>query len=563
MPLPILAEIGFGLVGIADFIFGRVEAADTTRRLEEISGQLDDLRDGLDGLSGQLDSVALQFLNEPLGQIDTARNLLSGLERLSDPIEIAVRETAILEAVTNGLDVAIRQARSLIDGNPTPAKFAAVTGGLAYAMQTRMQVSLALEDGALGADAIQGPLADVRSILNEIQASALPGLVNRNISVTNHFPDTTDIVTGTILGGGTFFVEVIARSGLSSTTVNQSVHYLTVNGGFPRGIDVNPNFDRDLANARNAVAAEVRGHDLTDFGQSAIRQVALDFGQFHGGEEIGGDGGDNTLDGGDGHDFVYGLSGDDSLSGGAGTDVLDGGAGDDSLAGDFGEDRLLGGAGADRLDGGPGDDLLVGGAGDDSLEGGAGFDTARFAGPAADHVISGDGRAATVTGPEGTDRLSNIDQLLFDDGPVALDQPQGLSPEAAMTVAYLYEAGLDRGGDIGGINFWIDRREAGLSEKALAEVFLDSNEFAAAFGAPDELDDRALVQRLYENVLDRPADDAGTAFWESVLAAPGTDRADLLLAFADSEENREGSPFVATLHETTPGDWEFGFIGFG
>ncbi|MEL6311357.1 MAG: DUF4214 domain-containing protein, partial [Pseudomonadota bacterium] len=67
----------------------------------------------------------------------------------------------------------------------------------------------------------------------------------------------------------------------------------------------------------------------------------------------------------------------------------------------------------------------------------------------------------------------------------------GLSAEEARCIAYLYEAGLDRDGDIDlpGLNFWIDAREGGLDENQVAQAFLDSPEFAAAFGEPDTLSD--------------------------------------------------------------------------
>ncbi len=140
-----------------------------------------------------------------------------------------------------------------------------------------------------------------------------------------------------------------------------------------------------------------------------------------------------------------------------------------------------------------------------------------------------------------------------------------ITPNQAQQVAYLYEAGLDRDGniDLPGLNFWIDRREEGLSERALSDAFLRSPEFNDSFGepfdtgAPDYLDDEALVIALYENVLDREFDQPGLDFWLGVLQQPNVDRADLLLAFAASDENVGGSPFVETLIEAEPGEWAF------
>ncbi len=135
----------------------------------------------------------------------------------------------------------------------------------------------------------------------------------------------------------------------------------------------------------------------------------------------------------------------------------------------------------------------------------------------------------------------------------------GLTEQEARDVAYLYEAGLDRNGniDLDGLNFWIDRRENGLSETDIAQAFLDSPEFANAFGPPASLSDRELVERLYRNVLDREGERAGVDFWVAVVARPDFGRDDLLLAFARSPENLTGSPFVETLEETAPGEWGF------
>lgn len=140
-----------------------------------------------------------------------------------------------------------------------------------------------------------------------------------------------------------------------------------------------------------------------------------------------------------------------------------------------------------------------------------------------------------------------------------------LSIEEAQTVAYLYEAGLNRDGniDLPGLNFWIDQREAGLTERQLSRAFLESNEFTAAFGeafdtgAPDYLSNQALVEQLYRNVLNREGETAGVEFWTGLVASPEFTRADLLLAFAGSPENVAGSPFVEDLAETAPGAWEF------
>lgn len=139
---------------------------------------------------------------------------------------------------------------------------------------------------------------------------------------------------------------------------------------------------------------------------------------------------------------------------------------------------------------------------------------------------------------------------------------QGLTVAEAKTVARLYEAGLDRDGNIDtpGLNFWIDGRENGLSERDLAFAFIGSNEFADSFGAPESLSDRAFVEVMYLNVLDRDGEVGGVNFWTAVLEGPDFDRADVLLAFAGSPENIAGTPLVETLAEVSAGEWDFAAV---
>ncbi|MEO1599381.1 MAG: DUF4214 domain-containing protein [Pseudomonadota bacterium] len=204
---------------------------------------------------------------------------------------------------------------------------------------------------------------------------------------------------------------------------------------------------------------------------------------------------------------------------------LEGAAGADRIEGHAGADHLLGGAGADHLLGGAGHDRLEGGAGADSLVGGAGLDTA---------VVAGAYSPARVEmGSEGTiaagDSLTGIERIAFDDGILAL-------PVAGLgSVARLYTAAFGRDPD-GGVLFWQERLADGATLAAIAQSFADSVEFAERFGAPD---DAGFVDALYGNILGRPGDPEGQAFWEGALAG-GTTRAEMLLAFAEAPETRAG-----------------------
>jgi predicted extracellular nuclease len=99
-------------------------------------------------------------------------------------------------------------------------------------------------------------------------------------------------------------------------------------------------------------------------------------------EIIGGDGndyilgqnGNDILNGDDGTDSIFGGEGKDIISGGRDNDSLYGEAGDDIIHAGFGDDFLAGGDGNDQLNGNDGNDFLLGGDGDDLLVGGLGND---------------------------------------------------------------------------------------------------------------------------------------------------------------------------------------------
>lgn len=152
----------------------------------------------------------------------------------------------------------------------------------------------------------------------------------------------------------------------------------------------------------------------------------------------------------------------------------------------------------------------------------------------------------------------------FDVGVFVVDPGETLASEAR-EIALIYEAGLNRAADEPGLNFWINAFEGdlpngspALSVRQVAQAFLDSIEFQDSIGDPDVISDFTLVTGLYENVLDRAADDPGRDFWLSVLAQPDVDAADLLIAFARSAENRANSETIDSLAYNRLADtWEF------
>jgi hypothetical protein len=79
-------------------------------------------------------------------------------------------------------------------------------------------------------------------------------------------------------------------------------------------------------------------------------------------------------------------------------------------------ENAVGGSGADTINGNSADNILTGKAGNDTISGGLGNDRAVFAGLRSAYTITDlGGGSVRVSGPDGTDTLSSIEFLVFDD----------------------------------------------------------------------------------------------------------------------------------------------------
>jgi uncharacterized delta-60 repeat protein len=110
------------------------------------------------------------------------------------------------------------------------------------------------------------------------------------------------------------------------------------------------------------------------------------------------------------------------------------------------------------------------------------------------------------------------------------------SPEfqgAIAPVVRLYFAYFLRIPDYGGIDYWTSSFRGGNSLAAISETFALSAEFAGMYGA---LDNAAFVERVYQNVLGRPADPAGRAHWNAQLDSGAISRGQMMIGFSESPE---------------------------
>ncbi len=206
-----------------------------------------------------------------------------------------------------------------------------------------------------------------------------------------------------------------------------------------------------------------------------------------------------------------------------------------------GNDDIEGSAGADGLAGFAGNDRIRGGGGDDWIAGGSGFDFAVYGGARAAFTVTRTDDGFTVAdggGAEGRDSLNGVERLVFADTNVALDVGAG---EVGGRAYRLYEAAFNRTPDALGVGFWIGKLDAGVAVNAVAQGFLDSQEYRDAYGSA--MTNRELVTRYYTNILDRAPEQAGLDFWVAKLDS-GVARAEVLAGISESLENINGSAAV-------------------
>lgn len=163
----------------------------------------------------------------------------------------------------------------------------------------------------------------------------------------------------------------------------------------------------------------------------------------------------------------------------AGTSELDGNGLDNRLVGNSFNNILNGNLGRDTLIGGAGNDQLTGGNDDDTIDGGEGDDVAIFRGPtSAFDIRAGASGSLTVTGgTDGTDMVTNVERLRFDDNEVMIDQGGGLRIDPARDDpdTFMFNIRDFDGNELGGAFGWVSvgRADANLDGTAQA-IFVNA-----------------------------------------------------------------------------------------
>ncbi len=101
-------------------------------------------------------------------------------------------------------------------------------------------------------------------------------------------------------------------------------------------------------------------------------------------------------------------------------------------------------------------------------------------------------------------------------------------------IVRLYDTVFDRAPDAEGLEFWNNASHTGLGLRDLASFFISAPEFASTYGEPTN---RGFVESMYLNVLDRPGEAEGIAFWTNALDAGLADRPQIVVGFSESAEH--------------------------
>ena len=226
-------------------------------------------------------------------------------------------------------------------------------------------------------------------------------------------------------------------------------------------------------------------------------------------------------------------SDDNSLTGSSGDDNLFGGFGDDSLTDNSSDDSLAGGSGNDQLNGELGDDSLIGGGGNDNLGGGAGIDTAVFGGNSSAYTIGSMG--ASVSGPDGSDTLSNIERLQFSDKSLAFDMAvsEAGGKTALLLGACLGANGLNDKATVGGI---LDYFNGGYTLTDAATTLVGAGIVAQLAGGADN---KHFVDWIYLNVADALPDAVTEATLISYITSGQFTQATFLATVAGFQLNQD------------------------
>ncbi len=193
-------------------------------------------------------------------------------------------------------------------------------------------------------------------------------------------------------------------------------------------------------------------------------------------------------------------------------------------------DHLAGTAGVDIIVAAGGQDTLDGKEGNDTLNGGASVDTAIYSQNLASYLFSAAANVFSISGPDGSDTLSDIERLQFSDKTLAIDLGAGQAASNTVRIigAALDAATIQEHPDYVGIG--LDLFDSGLSMLEVSQLVVD---------ALSDLSNELFVDTVYQNVAGFAPSPSEQAFYVALLEGNGgaLTQAQMLEFAANSEIN--------------------------
>lgn len=194
--------------------------------------------------------------------------------------------------------------------------------------------------------------------------------------------------------------------------------------------------------------------------------------------------------------------------------------------------KVFTGDGSDKLSGDSGDNAFLAGRGFNVVDGREGVDTVLYIDSRAGYSVGYDADGVFMVGAvdrSSSDTAVRVEKATFTEGTLYVQA----ASDTALGVASLYQGLLFREADASGYRYWTINASAGASLSDISASFLSSPEYANGVA---QLDNVAFVNGVYEQMLGRPADAAGAAYWNGQLDSGALSRAGLVVSFEQSVE---------------------------
>lgn len=115
------------------------------------------------------------------------------------------------------------------------------------------------------------------------------------------------------------------------------------------------------------------------------------------------------------------------------------------------------------------------------------------------------------------------------------DSSLALDVDKSSRIYRLYQAAFNRKPDLAGLGYWLGVLDTGSTLDQIAEAFINSKEFQDLYATSTT--NQQFLTTLYNNVLHRTPDTAGSEYWLAAFQRGATKTA-LLVEFSESQENK-------------------------